>query len=415
MVRIQFCISHEFPNTEYSPATCVHPTQFWLVVFVVREYSKSENLESPCFMNVRGGMVVILQGNEQHMSLGKKMPGDLSTTAAIDLMHLRQAAWMKFHEKPVILRLKFFDAVITLTVLFGLSTTPLTMVQLSHLDCVWRRMRRSMVNWVPVIMVIGVPSWWQWTRSWQQQNAYFLESRFLETCEESLPFSCVRLAACIASKKDKWLLERTNCMDPSFFSMRHGRQGRFQQRWDDKRNVFANYRFHTLHILAAQDVQQWLSQRNSFVQPCRGNSVSKPQQMTWIGRECMCAFFVNHENTLPGFSTTPTSAISPTNMSMKNKKLLATCAKLANAKSKNRRSPLPKSILELSSSTWAHLFSHSPFRNGNKESRTQNASCPTRLLNWKPVHFRSTLDTAVLIAKPCSQTPWSVNACHNFA
>ena len=106
-------------------------------------------------------MVVILQGNEQHMSLGKKMPGDLSTTAAIDLMHLRQAAWMKFHEKSLILRLKFFDAVITLTVLFGLSTTPLTMVQLSHLDCVWRRMRRSMVNWVPVIMVIGVPSWWQ--------------------------------------------------------------------------------------------------------------------------------------------------------------------------------------------------------------------------------------------------------------
>ena len=45
----------------------------------------------------------------------------------------------------------FFDAVITPTVLFGLSTTPLTMMHLSHLDVDWRCMLRSIVRWVPVI------------------------------------------------------------------------------------------------------------------------------------------------------------------------------------------------------------------------------------------------------------------------
>ena len=46
---------------------------------------------------------------------------------------------------------QFSDAVIAPTVLFGLSTTPLTMMQLSHIVVAWRGMLRSIVGWVPVI------------------------------------------------------------------------------------------------------------------------------------------------------------------------------------------------------------------------------------------------------------------------
>ena len=88
------------------------------------------------------------------------MSGDLKTRAAIDVAHRIQVAWMKFHEhKGTLLNrhvslkmpLKFFDAVITPTVLYGLTTCPLTTAQLSHLDVVWRRMLRSIIGWVPVL------------------------------------------------------------------------------------------------------------------------------------------------------------------------------------------------------------------------------------------------------------------------
>ena len=48
------------------------------------------------------------------------------------------------------LRMKFFDAVVTPTILFGLHTLALTGVQLSKLDAIQRRMLRSMVGWIRI-------------------------------------------------------------------------------------------------------------------------------------------------------------------------------------------------------------------------------------------------------------------------
>ena len=48
------------------------------------------------------------------------------------------------------LRMKFFDAVVTPTILFGLHTLALTGVQLSKRDSIRKRMLRSMVGWIRI-------------------------------------------------------------------------------------------------------------------------------------------------------------------------------------------------------------------------------------------------------------------------
>ena len=64
-----------------------------LVLADVKEKNMTtESLESPCFMDVNGDVVEILQGNEQHQYLSQKLPGDLRTRAVIDLMHRIQLA-----------------------------------------------------------------------------------------------------------------------------------------------------------------------------------------------------------------------------------------------------------------------------------------------------------------------------------
>ena len=64
---------------------------------------------------------------------------------------------MRFHELQQVLtnrkilvhlRLQLFDSVVSPTVLYGLSTTPLTATQLDKLDAVRREMLRRIVGWV---------------------------------------------------------------------------------------------------------------------------------------------------------------------------------------------------------------------------------------------------------------------------
>ena len=92
--------------------------------------------------------------------LGKKLPGDLSARATVDVKHRIHIAWMKFnqHRETLLnrhvsfkLRLKFFDSIISPAILFGLTTVPLSAAQLSKLDVVRRRMLRSIVGWVPFV------------------------------------------------------------------------------------------------------------------------------------------------------------------------------------------------------------------------------------------------------------------------
>ena len=98
-----------------------------------------------------------MTGSTVHKYLGRHIPGDLKTRGELEFAHRLAAAWGKFHKHrttllnkhvSIKLRLKLFEAVVTPTVLFGLSTLPISKAQLAQLDVVQRKMLRSIAGWV---------------------------------------------------------------------------------------------------------------------------------------------------------------------------------------------------------------------------------------------------------------------------
>ena len=120
----------------------------------------TEGLKGPMFLSIGGDRIEVLHGEQIHKYLGKKLPGDLRKRAMVDIQHRSQIAWMKFNEHKdtllnrhvsLRLRLKLFDSVMTPTIVFGLTTCPLTSNQLQKLEVVRNRMLRSIVGWAPLV------------------------------------------------------------------------------------------------------------------------------------------------------------------------------------------------------------------------------------------------------------------------
>ena len=112
---------------------------------------------TPLLVDIAGMLVEVIKAGSSHKYLGKSLPGDLTSRGQRNLDHRLSCAWMRFHELrhtllnhkiPVKLRLRLFDAVVSPTVLFSLSTTPLTVTQLERLDGAQRKMMRRIVGWV---------------------------------------------------------------------------------------------------------------------------------------------------------------------------------------------------------------------------------------------------------------------------
>ena len=110
-------------------------------------------------VELAGGSVEILSGRSKHKYLGKTLVGDLRHRAEVELGHRLQVTWAKCHKHRHVLtnkhvalklRLKFFDSVLSPTVLFGLATLPLSKSQLQRLDVTQRKMLRTIVGWVAV-------------------------------------------------------------------------------------------------------------------------------------------------------------------------------------------------------------------------------------------------------------------------
>ena len=113
--------------------------------------------ENPLYVDVAGSMVEILRRGTVHKYLGKVFCGNLRNRGQCNLSHRMQCAWWKFHQLrttlenkniPLKLRLKLFDAVVSPTILYSLSTTPLTSAQVEKMDVTQRRMLRKIVGWI---------------------------------------------------------------------------------------------------------------------------------------------------------------------------------------------------------------------------------------------------------------------------
>ena len=117
----------------------------------------------PAYIDVCGELVETLGGESCHKYLGRKLCGNLASRVSVEFAHKLQVAWRKFsrHRSTLVnknaslaLRMKLFDklfdALVSPTILFGLSTLPLTKMHVQKLDTTQRKMLRSMVGWIRV-------------------------------------------------------------------------------------------------------------------------------------------------------------------------------------------------------------------------------------------------------------------------
>ncbi|OLP96509.1 Myosin-12 [Symbiodinium microadriaticum] len=207
----------------------------------------TQSLTTPLFVEACGEMVQVLTGDQTHKYLGRSLCGSLARRHVVEFNHRVQLAWNKFHRHrrvlvnkyvPIKLRMKFFDAVVTPTILFGLHTLALTGVQLSKLDSIQRRMLRSMVGWIR----IQDESWHDTMSRMKSRVAKDLHQHPIEAWTRRLA-RCQHSFAVRVAQTNGWVTHvvtwnpESNWHD-NFSSAPKRRQGRPLTRWDDKLRAF---------------------------------------------------------------------------------------------------------------------------------------------------------------------------------
>ena len=111
--------------------------------------------EAPLFIDAGGGMVEVVKHAGTHMYLGRLLSGDLRMRGKCNLEHRMKCAWLKYHQFadtmqnrniPIKLRLRLFDSVVTPSVLYSLTTTPLAQKDFDKRGALQRNMLRRIVG-----------------------------------------------------------------------------------------------------------------------------------------------------------------------------------------------------------------------------------------------------------------------------
>jgi len=233
------------------------------------------DLDAPMFVDVAGGMVEVLFGDAVHKYLGRHISGDLRQRSKVEFSHRIAAAWAKFHKHratlmnrdiSVRLRLKLFQAVVSPTVLFGLTTLPLTTCQKHQLDAVQRRMLRSIVGWAK-------PVDGEWATAMRQTNARLKSALSLFPIDNwmyQLAGRKLKLAHRLTINPHAWSIRslRWNPCDHDL----HGPiiacrgPGRPRLKWDHDLEVFANQHFpqYAAWMDAAEVQRDWFAKEQHF-------------------------------------------------------------------------------------------------------------------------------------------------------
>ena len=109
-------------------------------------------------VDVADGFMEVVGAGDTHKYLGNAFPGALRNRGAAILTNRLRCAWAKFHmfrhslldrHVDIKLRLKLFESVVSPSLLYGLTTAPLTQVDYGTVDAAQRKMLRSVVGHVP--------------------------------------------------------------------------------------------------------------------------------------------------------------------------------------------------------------------------------------------------------------------------
>ena len=144
-----------------------------------------------------------------------------------------------------------FQSVITPTVLYGLSTVPLTVVQLSELDRLQRKTLRLIVGWVRV----PEEPWSETMSRMKDKIARSLSYFNVEPWSKQLAIRQWNLAGRVAranawsSKAARW--DPQVRVDAHAQGFPYRTQGRPRQRWDDHIRKFCEVEFPNNHLWIA--------------------------------------------------------------------------------------------------------------------------------------------------------------------
>ena len=161
-------------------------------------------MDTPTLIEVAGHFLEVVTRQESDKYLGKMLSGNFTERRVADLAYRKKCAWNKFRKFKHIslrLRLKFFDSVISPTILFGLATTALPKSEISKLDSLRRRMLRHIVGWVRV-------EGETWNVTMRRMNTRLLQAQQLlpmRLWSESLYLAKFRLAFRVARANHGWL------------------------------------------------------------------------------------------------------------------------------------------------------------------------------------------------------------------
>ena len=108
------------------------------------------------YIEVHGEFIKVLHDHEFHRYLGRHLCLSASDRIDAEFRHRKHQAWAAFHKhKKVILnkhvslakRLQYFDMCVTPSMLFSLSSFPLSSAKLQEMDRLQRRMLRRIIGW----------------------------------------------------------------------------------------------------------------------------------------------------------------------------------------------------------------------------------------------------------------------------
>jgi len=207
--------------------------------------------------------------------LGRRLCGNLRQRSQTEFENRIKAAWAKFHKHRTTLmnknvashlRLKLFQSAVSPTVLFGLSSLPLTRAQLDQLDAVQRRMLRSVVGWAPLIGQ-------DWESAMRRTNARLqlaLDRFPIEDWTLQLATRQHKLAEKLARREDSWPA-RAIRWDPRVLdihspSVAQRGPGRPRRKWYDYLRTFAaeNFPQSAEWIQSARRISTWTLKLPTF-------------------------------------------------------------------------------------------------------------------------------------------------------
>ena len=194
-------------------------------------------------MDVSGEFVTVLGPDDFHKYVGRKLSGDVKERGRLELAHRVQIAWMRFHKHRDIFldkninirsRLKFFQSVISTTVLYGLPACALTGQQVESLDILQRKMLRRIVGWARV----DGEEWCETMRRMRMKVESALRLQPVEVWSKQLLRRQFRMVCRLSHRRDEWAM-RVSRWSPILTNADACRaRGRPTTRWDDRLNAF---------------------------------------------------------------------------------------------------------------------------------------------------------------------------------